>query len=159
MSWILLEGWKCLIELKDSWKHEKKLILCHCTQFLSRHPLSSLQQHISLERPFQLGELLEEKIVDVEKGVVYNILDSIFQLYRLAFSFGVYLNKDSYKRIALSIITFPFSLTTRIRLPASKNRINFLISCRSVNYQSSSSSSLTLEKISLSKSRYITARL
>ena len=72
-----------------------------------------------VEKAFKGEYVVEAKVKDVEKGVVYSVLDSIFQLYRLAFSFSVYSNKDNYKRIALSIITFPFSFTTRIRLPAS----------------------------------------
>ena len=147
--WILLEGWGYLIELRDSRKHEKEadimslyiqkragydirqwpqtinLLKTDDETYFDDHPRTEkrveyIKQEIpQVEKAFKGEYVVEAKIKDVEKGVVYSVLDSIFQLYRLAFSFSVYSNKDIYKRIALSIITFPFSFTTRIRLPAS----------------------------------------
>ena len=136
--WILLEGWGYLIELRDSRKHEKRagydirqwpqtinLLKTDDETYFDDHPRTEkrveyIKQEIpQVEKAFKGEYVVEAKVKDVEKGVVYSVLDSIFQLYRLAFSFSVYSNKDNYKRIALSIITFPFSFTTRIRLPAS----------------------------------------
>ena len=147
--WILLEGWGYLIELRDSRKHEKEadimslyiqkragydirqwpqtlnLLKTDDETYFDDHPRTEkrveyIKQEIpQVEKAFKGEYVVEAKVKDVEKGVVYSVLDSIFQLYRLAFSFSVYSNKDNYKRIALSIITFPFSFTTRIRLPAS----------------------------------------
>ena len=94
------------------WPQTINLLKTDDETYFDDHPRTEkrveyIKQEIpQVEKAFKGEYVVEAKVKDVEKGVVYSVLDSIFQLYRLAFSFSVYSNKDNYKRIALSIITF-----------------------------------------------------